>query len=677
MPPAPSSWKRLRAMGLALGLIALALAGLGMRRFVYAHQASGAGVTPPFTMESALQFRYIRMLFTGESLPALDREIEYPEGIRTFANDSVSSEYIYAALCRWFPSIVVLSDRVRWLQVIGFALGIPCLTVWIRRRTRSWAAAWAAGALYAVNLGSVIRSTGLEISHENFALPLWFAHLMLLAPPVSREESARARAIRVWGAGLLLMLALMSWDMIQLYAVVWIAGRMGAFLRKPRGWNASDGWWIETGPCLIALAVAGAVHPYLRSHGFLTSPAMALGWGLAIGGLGTSCGVSGRSARTIAVAVAALTLASGATYFESYGHFGDLLWAKILHLNRKPLDPALLNFNQRIMWTPALHSADWRIALTLFPFLGPLAVVSSSVLIIGAMRGRPAARSALPWVGAAVLSWIGFVLFVRFSVFAAVFSAAVCGAAVGWAWTSRRLWARAIATTLVVAVALLEWEHVRRGVAHWGPADMYYPELTALGEFLRSEAAPEPVLANFHTSGFILAYGRCPVILHPKFESPGIRRRVEEYGRQLFLGTESAFRDWAEARGARYYVHGLGEFSSDNVLYQTRYMVNALDPPDHAVARKFEYAPERLRLFALVYQNRKYRVFRVVHHADEIAADRLAADAAYMLSENRAPEAEALAARALRHHPLHPAARTVLSEAALRRAESGAPEIVP
>lgn len=677
MPSVPSSWKRLRAPGLAVGLAVLALAGGGLRRFVYAHQVSRAGMALPFTMESALQFRYIRMLYSGESLPVIDRDIEYPSGIRTFANDTIGSEYLYAALSRVFPSLVVLSDRVRWLQVIGFALGIPCLAVWVRRRTGSWAAGWTAGTFYAVSLGSVIRSTGLEISHENLALPLWFAHLMLAAPPAAGAESPRARRARTWGAGLLLMLALMSWDMIQLYAILWVGGRMASFLRRPRGRGAGDGWWMETAPGLAALAVAGAIHPYLRSHGFLASPVMAIGWGLAAGGIGASCGLTDRSARAIALSVAALTLAAGSAYLESYGHFGDLLWAKIVHFNRKPLDPSLLNFNQRIMWTPALHSADWVTALTLFPFLGPWAGLSALVLSAGALRGQTAARAALPWVGAAVLSWIGFILFVRFSVFAAVFSAAVCGAAVGWAWASRRLWARAVATTLAVAGVLLEWEHVRRGVDLWGPRDMYYPEMMALGEFLRSEAAPEPVLANFHSSGFILTYGRCPVILHPKFESPAIRRQVEEYGRQLFLGTESAFRDWAEARGARYYVHGLGEFSSRDVLYQTRYMVDALDPPDHAVARRFEYDPERLRLFAMVYQNRKYRVFRIVHQADERAAERLAADAARMLSEDRAPEAEALAARALRHHPGHPAACAVLAEAALRRAEAGMPEIVP
>ena len=67
-------------------------------------------------------------------------------------------------------------------------------------------------------------------------------------------------------------------------------------------------------------------------------------------------------------------------------------------------------------------------------------------------------------------------------------------------------------------------------------------------------AAPEPVLANFGVSASILTYGKCPIILHPKFESKVIRDRVRAYGEHLFKGTEKEFRDWAEEQGAQYYV---------------------------------------------------------------------------------------------------------------------------
>ncbi len=668
---------RLRRTGIVLGLMALFLFGAGIRRHVYVQQTPQYGPGLPFTMESALQFRYVRMLYTGESLPPVDRDIEYPGGIRTFQNDTVGSEYVYAALARLFPSTIVLADRVRLLQLAWFSVGIVLLAVWVRQRTGSWAGAWAAGALYAATLGSVIRSTGQEISHENFALPFWFAHLCLAAAPPGGAESPRMRRFRAWGSGLMLALALMSWDMIQLYVACWMAVRAVAFLRTPRGAGIPDGWWTDTGPVLTALAVVGAVHPYFRAHGFLASPIMAVGWGMAIAGVGLNRGLTARSSRIVMIVIAALVLLAGASYLQSYGHFADLLRAKIIHGNHKPADPALLNFNQRIMWAPALHSANWFIVLNLFPYLGPLAALSTLALLAGAARGVARARAFLPWIGAAALSWLGFIFFVRFCVFTAACSAAVCGAALAWAWTSRRRWIRTAVGGVMGIAVLMEFGHVLRGVSLWGPTDAYYPQLRDLGAYLREHVAPEPVAANFHTSGFILAYGHCPVILHPKFESPGIRKRVEDYARALFLGTEDSFRDWAESQGARYYVHGIGEFASRGVDCQTRYFVDALDPPTDAPARWFEFAPDRLRLFHLVWGNEKYRVFRITSHADEEEAARLTAEAARALRQDRPAEAEALAARALRLHPRYAPARALLAEAALRRAEAGLPEVQP
>lgn len=668
---------RLRRIGIVVGLLALFLFGAGVRRYVYIQQTPSVGPGLPFTLESALQFRYIRMIYLGEPLPAVDPDIEYPRGIHTFQNDTVGSEYVYAALARLFPSTVVLADRVRILQLTWFSTGIVLLAIWVKRRTGSWAGAWAAGALYAANLGAVIRSTGQEISHENFALPFWLAHLCLAAAPPGGSESSRRRWIRAWGSGLTLALALVSWDMIQLYVACWMIARAVSFLRKPRGSGLPDGWWMDTAPVLACLAVAGLAHPYFRAHGFLASPLMAIGWGMAVAGLGMNRGLTARSARAVMIVMAGLLMLAGAAYVQSYGHFADLLVAKIVHLNHKPADPALLNFNQRIMWVPALHSATRFEVLNLFPYLGPLAALSTLALLVGAARRDTNARAFLPWIGAAVLTWIGFILFVRFCVFTAVFSAAVCGAAVAWAWTARRRWITYSVAALMSAAVLMEWGHVLRGVQLWGPSHAYYPQLRDLGTFLRENVAPEPVVANFHTSGFILAYGNCPVILHPKFESPGIRKRVEEYARELFLGTEDSFRDWAESQGARYYVHGMGEFASRGVEQQTRYFINALDPPNDAPARWFEFSPERLRLFHMVWGNEKYRVFRITYHADEQDAARLTAEAAQALKEHRAPEAESLAARALRLHPTYAPARAVLAEAALRRAEEGLPEVRP
>ncbi|MCX6309687.1 MAG: hypothetical protein NTY32_12965, partial [Bacteroidia bacterium] len=178
--------------------------------------------------------------------------------------------------------------------------------------------------------------------------------------------------------------------------------------------------------------------------------------------------------------------------------------------------------------------------------------------------------------------------------------------------------------------------------------------------WLRRNVAPEPVLANFGVSAAIVTYGGCPVLLHPKFETPQIRDRVQKYGEVLFKGTEVQFRDWAELEGASYYVHSLGEFANVGLNQQMRYMVDALQPRADTPAWLFERAPKQLRLFTQVWSNAKYRVFRIHRTDDAQLADEQAESAEQALADGQLARAERLAIQALGRMPDNVRAQTVL-----------------
>ena len=230
-----------------------------------------------------------------------------------------------------------------------------------------------------------------------------------------------------------------------------------------------------------------------------------------------------------------------------------------------------------------------------------------------------------------------------------------------------------------------KWE----GPLFWGRPNVYAAETEALMEHLRKYVAPEPVLANFGVSASIATYGGCPVVLHPKFESPEIRSLVREYGEALFKGGEAEFRDWMESKGATVYVHSMGEFSEIQPGLQMRYMVDALDPASDAAARLFEQRPEELKGFVSQFANRKYRVFRLKRSAGAARlAGTLAEQARAALEKGDLSVAEAQAAHALRMDADNTEAQEVLRHAgALRdagfRAEDGggtvdeAPQMAP
>ena len=142
--------------------------------------------------------------------------------------------------------------------------------------------------------------------------------------------------------------------------------------------------------------------------------------------------------------------------------------------------------------------------------------------------------------------------------------------------------------------------------------NVYAVETSEMLDFLNREVAPEPVLANFGISGAIATYAGCPVVLHPKFETLAARNAVHGYLEALFKGDEQAFAAWMDGHGATVYVHSMGELSNLAPELSPRFMVDALDPVPDAAVRLFEQRPRDLKRFKLLFQNRKFRVYRLL-----------------------------------------------------------------
>ncbi|MFH1477477.1 MAG: hypothetical protein ABIH24_08320 [Verrucomicrobiota bacterium] len=798
-----------------LGLAALFSAGLAIRRVVLSAQFEQYGRPLPFNLESALEFRYVRMLFdcpssAGDtwSIPRLDKAVQAPEGVVVRETYTLGAEYVYAAIARLFPRTLPLDERVRWIAAAWFCLGIPLMSLWLWAWKRSIWAAGIAGAYYAVALAAVMRSTGQELQHENFALPFLIAHWALGAwanrigkansecptpnaeclktdarrqpahrsplgeggttdpttlkelcgasagpnPDLSGEALAKTEyrtkneerrtknAFFVLSllSALMLACAVSFWDLMQYYIILWgiwsyVRFVAGKYFRDARACLA----W---GLILMALAGAGVLNPYLRAHAFTGSFAMLLAYGVALGlgvewlfrwiGIakidketptGTSAstlnndllgwrpgsrravscplarrrwrmplrwrpaslpavscpalrgrinvpipGENGRGQhcfrRMLVLAlIALLPLIAGALwsqqYGETYGHFIELLWAKLRFFNHKPADPALLTFNQRILWTAPLNSATFRLTANLFPATLCLSVLAGIIAVFHVRaHPDPEINQLLSYT---VISLLAFVLFMRFHVFLILGFAALLGWLGYWV-NIKRNFTRWLILVLLLAGVGVEAAHVLNNPVRWGSVPVYLDEKKALCRWLRSNTAGESVLANFGLSSFLLAYANCPIVLHPKFEAPGIRERVRAYGEALFKSSEDDFRAWMEPLGAPYYVYALGEFADVQPESQMRYCVNALNPPPLAAARLFEKKPAQCRYFQFLWGNAKYRVFRVITRADELSAGRLAAEAALALRQGRRTDAENKATQALMYDPQNTNAMQVL-----------------
>jgi hypothetical protein len=483
-----------------------------------------------------------------------------------------------------------------------------------------------------------------------------------------------------------LALAQCVWDLTQMITGLWVVWCWVRVFRKPEMAGEDV---IPMGCAAVALAVASVWNPYLRAHGSLFSPVMAMVLARAAGS--SPHPLLARRKSQVILLVGSVTLFSilGHLFAENYSHFAELLFAKIRYLNVKPMDPSLLSYAQRIMWTPALNSTTWELTKSYFLFTLIIFAIALAMVV-------PGKRKWVPPMGFVLFSSLFTlpvtILFFRFHVFWILFAAVSIGA--GLTCSLRNLpdkrrfvcfvllfvfltggelflllfFEPSTSSTLSPERAqLVQLVKAMGGSTssvtpnRWGRPGAYYGELQSLAEQLKQLPEGSPVLANFGISASILAETELPILLHPKFETPGIRERVRRFYEYLFLGSEEELREWAVGYGARYYVHSNGHLSDLDIRNSPRYMVDALDPSVDAPVRLFEEKPQTATFFQPIGGNRRYRIFRIITPEDEEFAASFTEMARQSLQAGDLETAKRRARQALTYHWKYTPAQEILA----------------
>ncbi len=625
--------------------------GFLVRYYVLATQYKVFGYPLPFDLESAIEYRYVEMLYSAGRLPELDKAIEWPYGVNPHKNLEIGAEYVYAFLAKMMPKSIPLEDRVRLLSIGWFSLGIVFMAIWIKSFTGSIMASFLGTLYYAIGIASVMRSTGQELSHENFALPLLILYMAINSVALNTQKQSVLLTASAFAA-ISLAIAMTTWDLIQYPLMLF----NGISLIKAVLCRLTKAETSVFSFSLLALILAGLINPYLATHSFLLSPSMLLGYAGLIALLLNKIPVlQTQNIRNILIKVTVAlipfftSIIFASSYWQNYGHFTELLLAKLKFLNKKPADPALLTFNQRILWTPALDSVNLELTFYLFPAILFPSFFAAILLVRRAKHF--VAKEGITLVVFFVVSLITFFLFKRFLVFLAICCAGLCGWLFKDALSEKNLLKRTVIITCLIVCVVLEGTNSISNPSQWGHKISYLTQRKELIEWITKNLGGEPVLANFGLSAYLLAYGGCPIVLHPKYESVRNRKRIEEYGKALFLYDEDALRRWCASNRVSLLVYSMGEFYPYFEELQMRYFINALNPSPSAPARIFEFSPDKSRYFIKLWENSKYRVFRVITPFEEARAIELARESTRLLQLGKTNEALIKAEEALMYDP--------------------------
>jgi tetratricopeptide (TPR) repeat protein len=608
----------------------------------------------PYTRESALLFHYADVYRTTGRIPRVDERAEVPEGLQVRRELSVGKGIVAAWLYNGFGVHAMSFQRfVRRFDAAWYSLGVIPLFFLVRGRTRSLLAAALSAMLLAWTVGAMQRSTGLGFARENFALPLIFAHVWLFDMGLRRGRLGPSIA-----AGIVLAVALATWDLTQLYLLLVVAYCAARCLVR-RAWASK---LVHLAPTLAAGVIAGLLVPYLRAHAFLVTYGMLAGYGLMAWWLAEKrVRMAGPIAKAVLAALLVGTLAASwlLPAGKTYGHFRELFFAKLRYLNDKPDDPAKLSYDARILWTPALHSATTtnlgRPPIRSFTAVFWLTAIAAIVVAAAKLRRRDIGEVSL--FAAMLVAWLVlYVLFVRMQVFLIFFIAAFAGIGAGALRAFGRRWWTVLPAALVIGMFLLadltktvylgrtsdqrqqlyerpsdedpyEYVHLVSLANVYGQRFQYAAAQVVI-EWLRQETpADAVVLADFPLEPTLYVYGDRSIVLHPKFESVAMRDKVRQFFESFYAPSERMFYEYCRRNGVRYFVADSGMFGGPGSrywVYSPRYIAGSTGETLGGIGTRWMYEnPDRCRYFRFRIEVGAegervwaYRVFELVTEAD-------------------------------------------------------------
>lgn len=595
-----------------------------------------------FSTESAVHYRYAKMVARGEPIPVVDRGLQAPDGIDPDRSFTLLEERVAGRIYR-FLSGADLTGEPFHVFLARFLALVPALSIGVvylagRIVWRGAVPALIATALYTVSPMAFNRTAG-NFLREDFALPLLFLfHTLFLAALAAGRADGKGgeRANRPRRAALLLgaaagaaaLAALASWHLSRFFLLVFalqlpllalVAGRLDA-LRD------------AVLPVLLFAALGGATVPVLVEKRFLLSEGMLILYASA--GTLVAAARSGWSGRRTALVMfaAAAALAAGAHFAAGnadYSHVFALVLNKIRFLGQKPADPALLPYEARIFWLGPFRSPGAVYLVTQAAVLLVAGVAGGAILVRRAAGGRIGAAALSILVFLAV-SLVQFLFIQRSGPLFAFYAAVAAVAPVGRFGAGGRPARAYAAPAILVAAALFSLWHVSaRGdspLDRW--ARQRFPESRnaavpnlwnnrKLVEWIDYATGPNAVFASYFPTGpMILVYADRPTVLHPMFESADMRRRYRLFLEALYTD-EKTLAEFCRRYQVDYLVYE-ANLALDRTTDGQLYVSGRRALPAASPAAAFQFDPERLRLFRLVYQDSYYRVFRFAESGDPL-----------------------------------------------------------
>lgn len=607
--------QRLKIIPAVFILLMLFCASIGIRLRYAAETFSGF---IPYSAESASHYHYARLIQEHKSVSALDKTIQYPEGLRVFKKTCIFMEYFVAWLYNSVFKKTISMDFqsfTRFSMPLFYSFSLFAVFLSAFTLTKQIPEALVAAALLVLSKASVERSTGFEFLSENFSLPFIFFHFAFVLAGFQAPQKKKMFLFTL--SGIFLSIALASWKIAQFYLLVFSVFLVMVFLWDEKEKASVKSCALATTACCV---ISGMLIPYLREGIFLLSSPCLLLYFIFFAPVPNKS----RNMRCGAF-LAFCTIAFFVYYFflplsfktAMYSHVYGMIYYKIKFFLHKPANPSFLPAEVRAFWVAPFLSPSLKEILDTFPML----LVFSLAACMTLTRQFFVKKSSITQIFLLftnICFFVFYVFFTRMRAFLVFFNCLSCVLCLQKIKHKRY----DIFVAVCSLVLFTEGYHTLAGqkslitrTIYNIPSSRPAVKLSMLYENELLEAVRkhtrrnDVVLTRWALSPMIHAYTGRNIVLHAFFESEDIRRKNQMSNELLFSTEESLYKKCKTVWHATILI--VANNMVDENTNSERYMADIKElHPDMAVVKLLQHG-EQLHRFRLLYENPAYRMFRV------------------------------------------------------------------
>ncbi len=572
--------------------------------------------------DAALRFHYAEMYNQGKKIPTIDKQVLYPEGLRVRTLIHLTLDWIIGNSHRILFPKIPFTDYVKYFVSIFSSLSILLVfllgkAIWQRKESGLIAAIF-----YAIGIASFWRITGNYL-REEFALPFIFASLYLFTKTIRNNSRNRHQNLFLIFSGLSLAIALISWHLTQFFFSVFALFLIFFFIfnNEPIKTQLFKKLWLF----LIFPIIAGIIWEPIRSKYFIISfPVVISSWLCFISIVFSEHNLNSFIKRILSalsiIPIYVIIMYIFPKYFTEYGHVFETIIAKIIHLGKKPANPATLSFDARSIWIgPFVSPGPFSIYFSmLVPFI--LAIIGW----LGSLKRNFFKRfdyNRLLLSFFIIAFTTLYLLVIRLEVFLFFFLAVAIGGILNLILNKIRLW-RLLLLILIAGFLiesyktlnyskLFERYYLKLSKEWLTKPTAYGTDWESLTNWIKDNTKPDDaILADVDISAMLLAYIGRPIIIEPIYENAITRQRVKEC-LSVFYQNESDFLKLIKEYQVNYIVYQQ-DFLLDNSKESNRYLTDNMKVNKSSVAYLMHFQPESLKNFILKHQTNTFRIYQEI-----------------------------------------------------------------